>query len=118
MVKSNVPASRSRAMRCSPEAPREFWHVDDDPRMRAEPDLLGALGCSDGELDLTPVDLRHLGLPGNQACMASPRDGIARRNELRRNLACRTEWHSTACSRLHRSPPPGTVHCLSGPRHR
>jgi hypothetical protein len=35
--------------------------------MRAGPDLLAALGCSDGELDLAPVDLRHLGLPGDQA---------------------------------------------------
>jgi hypothetical protein len=35
--------------------------------MRAGPDLLGALGCSHGELDLPPVDLGHLGLPGNQA---------------------------------------------------
>ena len=35
--------------------------------MRAGTDLLGTLGCSDGELDLPPVDFRHLGLPGNQA---------------------------------------------------
>src|SRR5271166_788768 len=35
--------------------------------MRAGPDLLGALSCSDGELDLAPVDFRHLSLPGDQA---------------------------------------------------
>jgi hypothetical protein len=35
--------------------------------MRAGPDLLVTLGCSDGELDLPPVDFRHLGLPGDQA---------------------------------------------------
>ena len=35
--------------------------------MRAGPDLLGTLGCPDGELDLPPVDFRHLGLPGDQA---------------------------------------------------
>src|SRR5271157_1143950 len=35
--------------------------------MRAGPDLLGTLGGTDGELDLPPVDLRHLSLPGNQA---------------------------------------------------
>ena len=31
--------------------------------MQSGPDLLGALGCSDGELDLALVDLCHLGLP-------------------------------------------------------
>ena len=35
--------------------------------MRAGTDFLGTLSCSDGELDLPPVDLRHLGLPSNQA---------------------------------------------------
>ena len=34
--------------------------------MRAGPDLLGALGCWDGEFDLPPVNFRHLGLPGDQ----------------------------------------------------
>src|SRR6266550_8460034 len=35
--------------------------------MRAGTDLLGTLDCSDGELDLPPVDFRHLSLPGDQA---------------------------------------------------
>ena len=35
--------------------------------MRTGPDLLVTVGCSDGELDLPPVDFRHLGLPGDQA---------------------------------------------------
>jgi hypothetical protein len=39
-----------------------FSHVDDNPGMRAGPDLLGTLSCSDGELDLC-----HFSLPGNQA---------------------------------------------------
>jgi hypothetical protein len=34
--------------------------------MRADPDLHGAVGCPDSELDLPPVDFRHLGLPGDQ----------------------------------------------------
>ena len=55
------------AQRCSFEASREFSHVDDNPGMRAGPDLLGAIGCSDGELDLPPVDFRHLGLRGDKA---------------------------------------------------
>ena len=62
-AKGNVPASRSRTECCSSEPPRELSHVDNDPGMRAGPDLLAALGCSDGELDLAPVDLRHRGLP-------------------------------------------------------
>src|SRR3984893_2899081 len=53
--------------RCSFESPREFSHVDNDPGMRPGSDLLGALGCSHGELDLAPVDFRHLSLPGDQA---------------------------------------------------
>jgi hypothetical protein len=35
--------------------------------MRADPGLLGALGRPDRELDLPPVDFRHLSLPGDQA---------------------------------------------------
>src|ERR1700730_19138450 len=53
--------------RCSFESPREFSHVDNDPGMRPGSDLLGALGCSHGELDLAPVDFRYLSLPGDQA---------------------------------------------------
>ena len=53
--------------RCSFEPAREFSHVDDNPGMRAGPDLLGTLGGSDGELDLPPVDFRHLGVPGDRA---------------------------------------------------
>jgi len=35
--------------------------------MRAGADFFGTLGCSDGELDLPPVDFRHLGVPGDRA---------------------------------------------------
>src|SRR6202011_1434277 len=34
--------------------------------MRTRPDLLGALGCSDGEFDMALVDLCHLSLPITQ----------------------------------------------------
>jgi hypothetical protein len=67
IAKGNVPARRSRVKRCSFEPPRKFSRVDDDPGMRTGPDLLVTVGCSDGELDLPPVDFRHLGLPGDQA---------------------------------------------------
>src|ERR1700747_3103434 len=45
------------------EPPGEFSHIDDDPGMPAGPDLLAALGCPDGELDLAPVNFCHLGFP-------------------------------------------------------
>ena len=35
--------------------------------MGTDADLLVAFGCPDDELDLPPVDLRHLGLPADQA---------------------------------------------------
>jgi hypothetical protein len=35
--------------------------------MRAGSDFLGALGCSDGKLDLALLDFCHLGLPADQA---------------------------------------------------
>src|SRR5437588_10228837 len=56
----------SSGRRCSSEAPREFSHVDHNPGMRAGPDLLDAIGRSDGEFDLPSVDLRHLGLRGDK----------------------------------------------------
>jgi hypothetical protein len=37
-----------------------FSHVDDNPGMRAGPDLLGTLSCSDGELDLPLRQASHL----------------------------------------------------------
>ena len=57
--------SLRRAKPRSFEPLRKFSHVDDNPRMRTDADLFGAFGCPDGELDLPPVDFRHLGLSGD-----------------------------------------------------